>query len=198
MPKKKLNRLKICFCLRVIALLFILGALITPFAPALKMVVNSGGGSVITIYSPAFSFIFGGKLSNGRITYNTIGISIIGLISFILVLLAFLFLLSTFIPYVKTKFSSTFFLFLIIIMLTTSAILLLTVHKSAATVLTGAITQNPSPSVINTIYKNTSLQFGFYGISIFSLLASLLLIMSLFVDGAIDKLSFTKKIKLSI
>lgn len=183
---KKYTNMALLF--RLFVLLFLLGAVLSPFAPGLKMSVGSGGGNVVTIYKPAFSFLFGGSISTKHVTYSTIGISVIGLVGYLFSVIALIFLVLSETLFKKSSTKRIVFGMVSLLLVFASSIIMLSIHKSAATVLADAIMGTHNDTVSKTIYNNTSIQFGFYGVSIFGFLATLLQMMSLFFDGTMDKL----------
>ena len=188
MVPKKIDFLKIANYLKLATCLILLGCCFIPFAPGLKMVVKSSSGNVVTTYSPAFSFIFGGNLASEHITYKTIGCSPLGIIGYIFIVLALVGVLVSIFTVRSNKKRSKIIFFISLGLTLASAIMMFCMHRSAATVLADAIMGEHSDAVANTIYNNTSLQFGFLGVGIFGLLATLGLTASLFFDGTIDKI----------
>ena len=75
-----------------------------------------------------------------------------------------------------------------VVLILVSAILMFASHRSAATVLSDAILGEHSDAVTNTIYRNTSLQFGFWGVGMFGIIAIVLLLASLIFDGTVDQI----------
>lgn len=180
------NTAFISLVLRVFSLLLGIGALFVPFAIGLKSVVASDSGSVITNYGPAFSFIFGGVISTGRVTYNTNGVSVIGTIAYVLTALSLISLLAFF--FLRTKKNAKWFILGALILSLTSAILAISSHVNAATVLADSVLGRRSESVVATMIRNTTLQFGFWGISLFGFLSASFLIASFIFDGTIDEI----------
>lgn len=173
--------------IKYIAVGFILIALLLPFTNGLKMTVSSGTGDVVTTYKSAFAFMFGGKLVSERVSYKAISVSVLPLIGYLIIMIAFLLLITAvFIKNNKSVINSitTAGSFSLLIV---GSIILLSAHRSAATVLSSAILGSHSSSVANTIYKNTTLGFGFWGTALFGILSALLLFVSLLFDGTIDK-----------
>ena len=76
------------------------------------------------------------------------------------------------------------------------SILMLCTHKNAATILADAIIGEHSEAVTATIYKNTSLEFGFWGVGMFGIISSVGLLASLFFDGTVDRIRDFLKSKL--
>lgn len=178
---------KIVSIFRVLAIVFIVSSFFIPFATGLKMTVKSSSGNIVTTYRNAYSFIFGGKLVSEHVTYTAKSGSALGIIGF-----AFMFLsLATMIAslFVSKKYKLyKFFVLVGLIAALVSSIIFFCIHSSASSVLADAITGNASDAVKNTIYKNTSLSFGFIGTAVFELMSSLLLLSSFFFDGTIDKM----------
>lgn len=173
--------------IKIVALLLIIATLFMPLLNGMTMSVASGSGNVVTTYKSAFVFMFGGELVSEHITYKTISISVLPLIGYLIIVIAFLLLIAAvFIksnkPIVTSIATAASFLLLIV-----GSVILLSAHKSTATVLSSAILGSHSSSVANTIYKNTMLGFGFWGTALFGILSALLLFVSLLFDGTIDK-----------
>ena len=90
--KKKINFLLISKRLRFIGTFFNFIMFFIPFLPCVQLI----SGATKRNYGPAYSFIFGGKISSTNISYSAKGISPIFLISFLLILFAFLTLIYSF------------------------------------------------------------------------------------------------------
>ncbi len=174
--------------LRILAIVFILGSIFMPFATGLKMTVKSSSGNVVTTYRNAFSFIFGGQLVSEHITYSSKKCSALGIVGFIFLLLSLVAMVVSFIMVRKKTKLSKFILLFALITAFSASIMMFCMHSSAASILADAITGNASDAIKNTIYKNTSLSFGFIGPAVFGLASSLMLIASFFFDGTIDKI----------
>lgn len=174
--------------IKIVALLLITLTLFIPFLNGITMSVTTGSSSVVTTYRLAFIFMFGGELVSEHISYKTISVSVLPLIGYLIIIIAFLLLTtSIFIKNKKHSIASitTIASFLLLII---GSVMLLFAHKSIATVLSSAILGSHSSSVANTIYKNTSLGFGFWGTSLFGVLGAILIFTSLLFDGTIDKI----------
>ena len=177
--------------LRILATAFILGSVFMPFATGLKMTVKSSSGNVVTTYGNAFSFMFGGQLVSEHVTYSSKNCSVLGIIGFIFLLLSLVAMVASFITAKKkAKLSKSILLFALIAALSAS-IMMFCMHSSASSILADAITGNASDAIKNTIYKNTSLSFGFIGPAVFGLASSLILIASFFFDGTVDEIRAT-------
>ncbi len=174
--------------LRILAIVFILGSIFMPFATGLKMTVKSSSGNVVTTYRNAFSFIFGGQLVSEHITYSSKNCSALGILGFIFLLLSLVAMVMSFITVKKKNKLSKFILLFALIAAFSASIMMFCMHSSASSILADAITGKASDAIKNTIYKNTSLSFGFIGTGIFGLTSSLMLIASFFFDGTIDKI----------
>lgn len=77
---------------------------------------------------------------------------------------------------------------LILIFTFTASILVLSSHKEIATIVTLAITKNDNVHVIDTIYKQTSLGIGLYGIAIFGFISAFGSLLNLFLEEIVDKI----------
>lgn len=185
MEKQDNKFAQIAIYIRLFVSALLLGALFVPFATGLKMTVKSGDNSVITTYKSAFSFLFSGKLVSEHVTYQAKGISVIGLIAFILVVAAFVLSVVSFF-FRKNKLGTILVLVCLGLVLAGSIMMLCT-HRSAATVLSDAILGEHSDAVSNTVFKNTNIEFGFWGVSLFGFIAFVGLLASLFFDGTVDK-----------
>ena len=185
MEKQDHKFAKIAIYIRLFVSALLLGALFVPFATGLKMTVKSIDANVITTYTSAFSFLFSGKLVSEHVTYQAKGISAIGLIAFIFMTVAFALLVASFF-FKKNKIGKIFILVCLGLVLAGSIMMLCT-HRSAATVLSDAILGEHSDAVSNTVFKNTNIEFGFWGVSLFGFIAFVGLLASLFFDGTVDK-----------
>jgi len=179
---------KIAIALRLISVLVIFGIFFIPFATGLKMSVVSSGGDVITTYSPAFSFIFGGKINSEHISYTAKSVSGLGITAFVFVIFSMIGICASLFIRRKNEKLSKLVLLGGLVLLLTASIMMLSMHREAANVLADAILGEASEAVRNTIYKNTTLSFGFLGVGIFGLINCLLLIASFFFDGTVDQL----------
>ncbi len=188
MNSQKTRFTKFANILRILAIIFILGSIFMPFATGLKMTVKSSSENVVTTYRNAFSFIFGGQLVSEHITYSSRNCSALGIVSFIFLLLSLIAMVTSIIMVKKKTKLSKFLLLFALITAFSASIMMFCMHSSASSILADAITGNASDAVKNTIYKNTSLSFGFIGTGIFGLASSLALIISFFFDGTIDKI----------
>lgn len=182
--KKKTQQISLIS--RFLAMLSCFAGLFMPFATGLKSVISSESGSVITNYGPAFSFMFGGKIYARNTSYNVNGVSIIALIAYMLLILSLLLLILFFILRKKAK--SKFLILGSSIASLVSAILALCSHSSAATTLADSILGRHADSVVQTMIRTTTLQFGFWGISLFGFLALFFSLASLLFDGTFEQI----------
>lgn len=176
--------LLLAFSLRIFSLALCLGSLFVPFAIGLKSVVSSDSGSIVTNYGPAFAFIFGGRIDTGRVTYNTIGVSTPGIVAYLLCGLSFVALLASFA--IRKRVASKWTVFGATLGVLVSSIIMLCAHESAATVLADSIIGRRSDSVVATMIRNTSLQFGFWGFALFGFFVVVMLLASFIFDGTFD------------
>ena len=196
MANKKNNFKYIAVLIRLVVFLFLISALFVPFSTGLKMTVNSSGGDVVTTYKSAFIFMFGGELISEHIKYQVTGNCIIGIVGYVFIAIALILLLiSIFTRKQKDKLSKVF-LFSTLLFALVGSILMLCTHKNAATILADAIIGEHSEAVTATIYKNTSLEFGFWGVGMFGIISSVGLLASLFFDGTVDQIRDFLKSKL--
>ena len=188
----KSKSLKIALYVRVAGILLLFACFFIPFAAALTL----SSGSVHTTYGSFFSFIFSGNISNGKVSYAAKGLSVLCLIGFIFLCVAFVLLVSTL--FIKKNTSVLKALLVLASILEkfsclcssviTSAILLVSSHKSLATVLADTLIKGHSDSVTTTVYNNTNIQFGVWGTATFEFLSSLCLLSSLLLDGSFDRI----------
>ena len=196
MANKKINFKWIAVGIRLIVFLFLIGTLFIPFSTGLKMTVKSSGGDVITTYKSAFVFMFGGELISEHIKYKVTGNCVIGMVGYILIATALILLLVSLFSRRKKDTISRVFLFVTLAFALAGSILMLSAHRSAATILADAIIGEHSDAVAATIYKNTSLEFGFWGVGMFGIISSVGLLASLIFDGTVDKIRDFLKAKL--
>lgn len=180
----KSKSLKIALYVRVAGILLLFACFFIPFAAALTL----SSGSVHTTYGSFFSFIFSGNISNGKVSYAAKGLSVLCLIGFIFLCVAFVLLVSTLFIKKNTSVLKALLVLASILLVITSAILLVSSHKSLATVLADTLIKGHSDSVTTTVYNNTSIQFGVWGTATFEFLSSLCLLSSLLLDGSFDRI----------
>lgn len=188
MNKNTLHFKKIAFIIKVVACIIITSLLFMLFGTGLEMTVKSSGSNHVTTYSNAYSFIFGGALTSEHISYKAKSVSALGIIGFILIILSLIGIIISIVLSNKKRNVSSLSLFGSFLLIIASSIIMLSMHYSAASILANAITGNASDAVVNTIYNNTSLCFGFIGPGVFGLLSAMLIIVSYFFDGTIDKI----------
>ena len=186
MEKNNFSFAKIAAYIKLFVIALLFGSLFVPFGTGMKMIVKSSGGNVVTTYRPAFSFMFGGKLVSEHISYQSQGKCVIAIIGYIFVIIAIVLLLVSLFSQKNHNIRSRILLFVSFAAILTASILMLCSHQSASTILADAIIGEHSDAVANTIYKNTSIGFGFWGISLFGFISSFGLLVSLFFDGTID------------
>lgn len=177
--------------LRLFCCLFTFSILFMPFAPGLKMTVKSSSGNVVTTYRNAYSFIFSGKLVSEHVTYTTKNYSILGILAFVFFLLSLIAIITSLFLNKKKGKTTKSILLVGLVLLLSASIMMLCMHSSASSILANAITGNASDAVKNTIYKNTTLLFGFVGPGIFGLINCLMIIVSYFFDGTLDEIRAT-------
>lgn len=138
-------------------------------------------------YSTAYSFIFGGTISTTNITYKAHSVSGIGIAYFALMLASICALLSSFFIKDGKKGLSKWLTFGSGISSIAFSILALCSHKSFSNILADALIDGHSESVSKTIFNNTTMQFGVWGVAIFGFIAAFLILASLLFDGTFDK-----------
>ena len=186
MSKKENNKfLTISRYIKYVILALLFGAILSPLSPAITWTVKTATGSMSTHYGSAFDFMFSNVI-HGNIDYKTLSNTILPLIAWVLVLISFVLILLSVLKvnHKLTALTSPLALILLIV----ATILAFSRHKEAATVLADALINRHDENVVETIYKNTSLNFGIIGIAIFSLLSSIGLFINLFLNGTIDRI----------
>lgn len=181
MAAKKENKFKkISNYIKFICLVIVFGTLFVPFAPAITLTVDSVSGSIQNHYGTGFNFMFTNVI-HGQIKYTSLSIAIMPLIAYILTALAFIVLL---LNTLHSKYKNKSLLSLLVFaLLLVSSILMLSSHEETAKVLAGALIGKEDKYVAQTIYKNTTLAFGFFGVAIFNIVSCVLTLIKLFFDG---------------
>ena len=169
---------------KIAGLIIFVACFIIPLSPAITM--RSGG--VSKTYGNTYSFVFGGKIEAANISYKTIGISSAGLALFIMVFVSFAALIGSFFVKNDKKNISKILIFGSSLLAIAFSILALSSRRSFSDVLADALISGHSDAVRNTVFNNTSLEFGVWGIAIFGFLAAFALLASLVFDGTLDKL----------
>lgn len=172
--------------IRVFCAIVCLGSLFVPFATGLRSAIAADSGSVITNYGPAFAFLFCGQIGTGYVAYTAKGVAVLGTIAYTLSCLAIVLLLVQFFIYKKK--CARFLALGAAAMVLVSAIMMLFVHDSAAVLLADSILGRHSDSVAATMIRNTSLEFGFWGMSLFGFIAGALLLSTFVLDGTVDEI----------
>ena len=168
---------------KLIGIIFLIGCLFIPFAPAITLISET----ISKTYGSAFVFMFGGNIATQSITYKARGVSVLALISFILILISFGLIIASLFLNKKKPTISKWLLFVGSVIILVSSIMFLCAHRSISNVLADALISSHSDTVSQTIFNNTKLEFGIYGISIFGFISSLSLLASLIFDGTFDK-----------
>lgn len=174
------------FVLRIVSLFICFGALFVPFAVGLKSTVSSESGSVITEYGPAFSFLFGGKISTGRTSYNASGTAIVGTVAYAFLICAAIALIAYL--FIRRKNFAKYILLGAAVSVFVASIMMLCSQESAATVLADSIMGRRVDSVVLTMKRMANLQFGFWGVSLLGFFSGTFLLSSFVFDGSIDKI----------
>lgn len=178
------DRSKLASLIRMASLVVAFASIFILFATGIRMTVDSSPSNVVTTYGPAFSFVFGGKLSSEHATYSLKAPCGICLVAFIIYVLALI--VSSFGVILPMIGKDKKFVLLGIVgslMALVASIMFLSSRRSVATALSIALLGEYSESVANTIYGCTSLEFGFIGIGVFGIIASLAFIATFFLDG---------------
>lgn len=177
---------KISKHIKFISFIALLAALLIPFAPAITWTVTSSiGEAKHTVYGTAFNFMFTNVIY-GPVQYKSFGIAVLPLISYILILGSAI-LLGLHLFHKKFK-TNPLFIVGVFALALTAAILVLTSHPETARVLADALIGKHDKYVVETIIKNTSLSFGFVGMSVFGFITAFGMFLTLFLDGVIDNL----------
>lgn len=165
------------FLLKVTSIIFLILCLFIPFGPAIKLV----SGSTIKVFRPCYSFIFKGYISCNNANHLSSTSSWLGLIGFILILISLISLcLSIFIR--KSKILKRTLYVIALLSTLIFSISFLCIHRDFAEVLTYALIQEHSEIIAKTIYQNSTLMFGTYGVSIFGFFSIGFIGLSLFLD----------------
>lgn len=167
---------------RAIAIIFIITVFFIPFCQTITWT----RGNVTTTYGNTYDFIFGSQIP-GNGSYSISHNSVYLLISLIFAVLA---VLCTCISFVKNKIMQSLFTFISAILLIVSAILCFSSHYELSAILSTAVTGKYNEHVVETFYKNTYLNFGVWGISLFEIISAIILFVLCLHEG-----SFMKKIK---
>lgn len=173
---------KITFYSRFLCFIFLLACFAIPFGPAITM--NSG--KVHKTYGSSYAFIFGGKISTDNIAYSLREITGLGLAGFILLSVAIILLTISFFIHNQNLKHITIFIVSILILI--SAVLFLNLHKSISNILADALIKGHSDTVSNTVFNNSKMEFGTWGVSIMGAISDFCLFASLFFDGSFDKI----------
>lgn len=173
---------KIALLTRIVSLVLLSVCFVIPLCPAITM--TSGG--VRKTYGSCYSFMFGGKLTTNNISYAARGISELALAGFIILIASLLILCSSF--FIKDAVvKKPMAVFVGSVMIIVASIIFASLHKSISSVLADSLIGGHSDAVSNTIYNNTYMEFGTWGITLFGFLSSFLLLASLLFDGTFDR-----------
>lgn len=179
---------KLTKVLIILAGLINLGIIFRLFATGLKRTIQSSSNSIVRTYKSAYTFIFGGQLISEHVTYDVKGGSALGIVSFIFTIVSLLAILFALLLRKKSSKLSKILLLSSFVFLFSSSIRWCCRHTDAANILAKAIYGYPSSAVKNTIYKNTSLSFGFIGPAVFGFIDCLVILSTYFFDGTVDKI----------
>ena len=132
--------------------------------------------------------MFGKELVSEHVTYANTSVSVIGIVAFSLLASTVVLLIASILLKKKKENVGKALGILSVLTAITTSVLFLCLHKSTSTILADAIVGSHSDAIAKTIYKNTTLDFGFWGVGMFGIIASVCLILSLFFDGTVDKI----------
>ena len=97
MIKTKID--KVAFCSRLIGMILLIVCFFTPFASAITL----SSGNVRKTYGPFYSFIFGTQISTNGLSYSTRVLSGLGLAAFVLMAVATILLILSFLGYKRKR-----------------------------------------------------------------------------------------------
>ena len=177
------NDLKIAFTTRVLAGVIAIICLLIPLCPAITM----SSGDVKKTYGPCYSFIFGGMINSTNISYSSKGFSGLALAGFIIISIALLLLIMSFCIQDKTI-KRPVLTFVSAISFIAGAIIFASLHKSVSNVLADSLINGHSDAVSKTVFNNSNMEFGSWGVSLFGFISSFLLLSSLLFDGTFNKI----------
>lgn len=184
----------ISFISIITSIVFIIISLLSPLANAFRIV----SGTLERDYGSAYTYIFGGNISlNGRLLQNKFieNVSIYGVISFCLILISLILIVFCSVFHkINTK-KLIIIKIISAILLFLSGILLLVGKNEYLTSHVSVIYSNSSQTVINTNIKNSSLLFGIWGATLFSILASFCISVNLIFSGSFSLLKGRKNEK---
>ncbi|HHT66985.1 MAG TPA: hypothetical protein GX010_01990 [Erysipelotrichaceae bacterium] len=188
--RSKANFSVIALITRIVVFALLVGTLFVPFSNGLKMTVEVPIlGNVVSTYKPAFAFMFGGELVSENATFEVLNVSAIALIGYLLIAISAALLLVSFILKNNKKMVGGILLFAAFACVLTGSILMFCSHESLAAVLAGAmIGGEPSANEINTALRNTTLEFGIWGVGMFGIISAVGLVVSYVFDGPINKI----------
>ena len=173
---------KIAFISRALAMMIAVACFLLPLCPAITM----KSGDVKKTYGSCYSFIFGGKINSTNISYSSKGISGLALAGFIVIVVASLLLIASFFIHDRVV-KKPVVIFCCAITFIVGAIIFASLHKSISNMLADALINGHSDTVSTTVYNNTNMEFGSWGVSLFVFVTSFLLLASLLFDGTFDK-----------
>ena len=176
------KNIKISIFLRLISLVILLVSFTIPLCPAITMTSNG----VNKTYGPCYSFIFGGKINSSNISYGAKGLSGLAMAGLIILIISFIIICISF--FMKDAIvKRPLFVFIGSLMIIISSIIFASLHRNFSGILADSLINGHSDAVSNTIYNNTYMEFGVWGITFFGFISSFLLLASLLFDGTFDR-----------
>lgn len=157
--------------LSIIPILFLVASCFVPFASGLVFSNK--------YYGPAFSFIFGTGIRNGSIIYPSRGVSVVVLIAYLLLLISVCLLVTRLFLKKKMYVVRKILSIVSLIFVFSSAIMFLCSHFSVSSSFADALIRGHSDTVCKTVFENSKLCFGIYGVSIFEFVSSILLFVGI-------------------
>lgn len=180
---KKIDFLFISRVLVIISDILLASAFLVPLSSAISLLT----GDYEKIYGSAYSFFFGGTIETKNISYNSVKPSGLGIIGFAFMIAALLLLILSPLCKKNKNSISKWMVFASALIAIVYSIIFLCMHQSLANILADALIDGHSDAVTKTIYNNSSVEFGVWGISIFGFIGSFFILCSLIFDGTLDK-----------
>lgn len=181
--KKKINFLLVARLLTMIGCILMFSVFFIPFSSAISLLT----GDYEKIYGNAYSFFFGGTIETKNISYESTKPSVLGIIGFVFMIIALLLLVFSLLYKKNKDVMCKWMTFASALLAIVYSIIFLCMHQSLATVLADALIGGHSDAVTKTIFNNSSVEFGVWGVSIFGFLGSFFVLASLVFDGTLDK-----------
>ena len=154
-----------------------------PLSPAISLLT----GDYKKIYGNAYSFFFGGTIETKNVSYNAPNPSILGIVGFVLMIIALLLLIFSFLFGNNKNYLNKCMAFFSALLAITYSIIFLCMHQSLSNILADSLIGEHSDAVTNTILNNSIVEFGVWGISVFGFFGSFFILASLVFDGTLNK-----------